>query len=156
VTRRELAEAFLRAVLRQETYAPQGFESCVACFDVPEDDAGRRCVYAEALDLGLALGDALELARRAGEAGALDLVVRVGGTPFCEQCAARLAGFVLAGVAHRAPPACPCAAIPGLVDLFSPAGLGPWAFSFGLVFGDECRRCEVCRAMARGRPEQRG
>jgi hypothetical protein len=151
VKRAKRAAAYLSAVMRHRVYAPTA--DCWTCGDVEDDDAGERLAFAVALDLGLQMGDGLERLSD-DQADALDGSLEVLGVPFCERCVSWVVAYGASVSMRPPPPDCPCNAIPWLRDM---RGRGlvqtipQCAFAFGLVLGDDAKRCEVCQALAQNR-----
>ena len=159
VTRQQRAGLFLVAAMRQGRYAISGLSTCVTCGEVDVDEAGEREAFAVALDLGLTLGDGLARLDVDDKPGAFDVAIATAGVPFCDRCVPWI--LYAASVARRPPPECPCKAIPwlhSLCELHLVETIPQCAFAFGLVLGDDARRCDVCRALAKGRTfeEKRG
>jgi hypothetical protein len=144
--------AFLSAVLRQKHYAPAGVATCATCFDAGEGEAHDRQVFATTLDLGLVLGDFLDI-DAVDRPGALDGMIDATGAPFCAVCAPRILSFAIALSGRGAPPECACHGLASVPDTRQIPALG---FACGLVLGDEVKRCDVCQALARGVPAHGG
>jgi hypothetical protein len=140
---RQRAMALVAAGLRTGKYARAGFDSCVTCGEVPNDEGARRRAFAVSLDLGIALGDGLAQAGDALEL--IEVGVDAQGVPYCARCAVAVFACVLAFAARPAPKGCPCASLELYEQL--EGRLAQWAFACGLTLAGELSRCRVCVAL---------